>query len=120
MKRFKKGDIGPITEYLASFTQKGFNADERKGYLNFSLDRLLKTLELIPESIKATGRVLELGASPYFMSLLISKYLNCHIDFANYFHDKPGALQEELLVSEKYKEKHVFRFKNFNIEKEAF
>jgi SAM-dependent methyltransferase len=120
MKRYKKGDIGQIMEYLASFAQKGFNAGERDDYLNFSLDRLLKTLDLIPSTIKETSRVLELGASPYFMSLLILKYLNCHIDFANYFHDKPGARQEELLVSEKYGERRVFRFKNFNIEKEPF
>jgi SAM-dependent methyltransferase len=120
MKKLKKGGIGGLMEYLASFTQIGFNAEERNDYLNFSLDRFLKTLELIPESLKGTGRILELGASPYFMSLLILKYLDCHIDFANYFHDRPGAGQEELLVSEKYKERRVFRFKNFNIEKEVF
>jgi SAM-dependent methyltransferase len=120
MKRFKQDEIDAVMDYLASFTQYGFNADERNNYLNFSLDRFLKTLELIPDNITAASKVLELGASPYFMSLLIMKYLKCHVDYANYFGEKSQLRQEEVLVSEKYNERHVFRFKNFNIENERF
>ncbi len=120
MKKFSKRDIGPILEYLESFTHEGLDPDERSDYLNFSLDRFLKTLELIPDSINGSSTLLELGASPYFMSLLILKYLHCHVDFANYFHDRPGGRHEELLVSKKFRERHVFRFGNFNVEKEEF
>lgn len=116
----KKNDILSIKDYLASFSHPGFNAEERSNYLNFSADRLLKTLELIPEDINKKSRVLELGASPYFMSLLLKKKPGCSIDFANYFGENQKGNGTETLVSEKYHERHVIRFRHFNVEKDRF
>ncbi len=120
MKSIKKSEIAPIMDYLASFSHPGFDADERSNYLNFSLDRLVKTFALVPDDITGRSRVLELGASPYFMSLLLKKKLACSIDFANYFGDTPLAYGSETLASEKFRERHVIRFKHFNVEKDRF
>lgn len=118
--RIRKDDIGPTMDYLSSFSHPGFDVEERKNYLNFSLDRLLKTLDLVPDDIHASSRVLELGASPYFMSLLLKRLLKCRVDFANYFSDQSRENRREILVSEKYNEKHVFDYKNFNVERDVF
>jgi len=107
-------------EYLASFELPGIDSEERNNYLNFSLDRFLKTLELFPDDINDKSRVLELGASPYFMSLLIKKYFNCRIDFANFFGASKISKTREFLVSRKYNEKYDIDFRHFNVEKEAF
>jgi SAM-dependent methyltransferase len=116
----KKKDVRAIMEYLGSFELPGFSSDERQQYLNFSLDRFLKTLELFPGGIGANSRVLELGASPYFMSMLIQKYHGCRLDLANYFGEERFAGTRETLVSAQFGEKRVMDFKHFNVEKEEF
>ncbi|MDM7987065.1 MAG: methyltransferase domain-containing protein [Smithella sp.] len=118
--KYGKADIAAIMDYLGSFELKGFNEEERKNYLNFSLDRFLKTLEIFPDGIGETSRVLELGASPYFMSLLIRKHFNCQLDYANYFGKGRHAGNTEILVSEKYHERHGIAFKHFNVEYDEF
>jgi SAM-dependent methyltransferase len=115
-----KKDVQEIMEYLGSFDLPGFNPVERKNYLDFSLDRFLKTLELFPDGINKNSRVLELGASPYFMSMLIEKNYKCKLDLANYFGEERFAGTKETLVSETSGEKHVMAFKHFNVEKEEF
>src|SRR4030042_4175548 len=108
MMIFKKAYIDSLMDYLASFSPPGFNNGERTNYLNFSLDRFLKTLELFPDDLNSNTKILELGASPYFMSLLIKKNRKCHIDFANYFGEKHRMNNnKEVLFSKKYKEKHA-------------
>jgi SAM-dependent methyltransferase len=120
MMSIKRSEVSQVMDYLASFSHPGFDAGERNNYLNFSMDRLVKTLALIPDDISGKSRVLELGASPYFMSLLLKQKLACGIDFANFFGDKPLAYGAETLASEKYRERHVIRFKHFNVEKDRF
>ncbi|OHD64754.1 MAG: hypothetical protein A2176_10520 [Spirochaetes bacterium RBG_13_51_14] len=117
---YSKADIDSVMDYLGSFTMPHFDDSERSQYLNFSLDRFLKTLELFPRDIDENSRVLELGSSPYFMSLLIKKSRKCQLDFANFFGKDRHAVNKELLTSEKYNERHSFTFKHFNVEKDVF
>lgn len=117
---YNKADVESIMEYLASFRLPGMNENEKSNYLNFSLDRFLKTLEIFPDDINEKSRVLELGASPYFMSLLIKKYYNCSLELANYFGDSKKVKTKESLVSEKFGVRHDVAFKHFNVEKEEF
>ena len=115
-----KKEVNEIMEYLGSFELKGFNAVERMNYLNFSLDRFLKTLEVFPRGIDADSRILELGASPYFMSMLIEKTFGCRPDLANYFGNQKYKEAKEILVSEKHRDKRIMAFRNFNVEKDVF
>ena len=117
---FSRKDINAIMDYLASFELPGIDSEERSNYLNFSLDRFLKTLELFPEDINDRSRVLELGASPYFMSLLIKKYYNCKLEFANFFGASTISKKRDVLSSKKYNRKYDIDFKHFNVEKDEF
>ena len=107
-------------DYLASFELPGINSEERNNYLNFSLDRFLKTLELFPKEIDDRSRVLELGANPYFMSLLLKKYYSCRMEFANFFGASKISKSREKLSSKKYSEAYDIHYKHFNVEKEEF
>ncbi|MBN2079511.1 MAG: methyltransferase domain-containing protein [Spirochaetes bacterium] len=118
--RHRKAEIDSLMEYLGSFELANFNADERSNYLNVSLDRFLKTLEVFPEGIGEKSRVLELGANPYFMSLLMRRRYGCHLDFANFFGDRRRAKDVEVLTSEQFGETYRFRFGHFNVERERF
>jgi len=58
---------------------------ELEGYLNADLDRFLYTLALVPADIHGTA--LEIGANPYFMSVLLNQHRpNLKFDYVNYFH----------------------------------
>lgn len=118
--KIDKKEIPALMDYLDSFAGSGLNPAEIKNYLNFSLDRFLKTLELIPGDIDAQSRVLELGASPYFMSLLMKKKLKCAMDFGNYFGADKKVKPRQVLESGAFGERHVMDFKHFNVEKERF
>ncbi|TFH38893.1 MAG: methyltransferase domain-containing protein, partial [Chrysiogenales bacterium] len=115
-----KSEINSLMEYLGSFELATFNAEEQRNYLNVSLDRFLKTLDLFPEEIGEKSRVLELGANPYFMSLMMKKMYGCRLDFANYFGEERFKKNIEELKSEQFGESYRINFRHFNVERERF
>ena len=117
---YRRADIDAMMEYLGSFELADFNAEERNNYLNVSLDRFLKTLEVFPDGIDETSRVLELGANPYFMSLLMRKKYDCRLEFANYFGEGRFKKNTEELTSVQFGESYRIRFKHFNVERDRF
>jgi len=87
------------------------------GYIDEAFNRIVFTFQLIPD-VKA-GKLLEIGANPYFLTLLIKKYRNYEISLINYFGENGNTDASQTIDNEKYGEKHTFNFKNINIEKEA-
>ena len=64
-------------------------------------------------------RVLELGANPYIMTLLIRQRLDVDLQLVNFFGDDTGAT-ESTQVAELDGEPVDFRFRHFNIERDPF
>lgn len=60
--------------------------EELSTYLASDLGRFLLTLESVPDG---TGRLLEIGASPYFTTLLLQRYRRYDLALTNHF--GPGA-----------------------------
>ncbi|MEM8863371.1 MAG: methyltransferase domain-containing protein, partial [Chloroflexota bacterium] len=84
-----------------------------RGYLALHLNRYLYTLELLPKN--TTGKLLEIGPSPYQFSLLIEKYTQyeaSYIDYFDFLQSKTGFAQ---MVSDDG-EVIDFPFHNLNIE----
>jgi len=79
----------------------------------------MTTLEYLPNH---PGRVLELGANPYYLTVLMKKLLPYELELANYFHENEDTLcvHEQVLVNQKYSETHVFRYREFNVETQRF
>jgi len=86
------------------------------GYINEAFNRIIATFQLIPDGNE--GKILEIGANPYFLTLLIKKYRNYEISLINYFGENDNTDATQTIDNEKYGEKHTFIFKNINIEKE--
>lgn len=113
-----------IRDYLLSFDlfEQVGRPQEGQMYVDFHLERMIKTLLMIPH-LPGRARVLELGASPFFMSLLVMKYLNYELVPANYCGDygQPTANEvEERVTSERFGETHTFRYKVVNVETDPF
>ncbi|MHC4942016.1 MAG: methyltransferase domain-containing protein [Planctomycetota bacterium] len=102
-------------DYLFGFFQENESA---RYYIEMHMDRLLETLKRL-EFGRPGDRMLELGAFPPFMSLLVQK----HHDFSQHL----NCLFEERIPSREYeythealREKHRFNFINFDIEKDPY
>jgi glycosyltransferase involved in cell wall biosynthesis/SAM-dependent methyltransferase len=103
-----------ILRWLSRYHVEGSPAKEMSDYLDTSFKRFLYTLNLIPEG---SGNLLEMGANPYFMSMLLRRYKNDYkLYFSNYFDDTWPATSAQFVVSEESAERIEFPFHHFNIE----
>lgn len=105
-------------EYLLSFDLFP-NKQEGLGYLNDAYTRFKETIKIIPD-LSSKTKVLELGANPYFLTLLLKKYYNIDPNLSNYFNSDFKKQESQTITSNKFKEKQSFTFKHFNVEKDKF
>ena len=62
-------------------------------YVDYAFQRFMVTLEYLPPQ---PGRVLGLGANPYFLTLLMKKLLSYELEIANFFHDEADPRIKQL------------------------
>jgi len=105
-------------EYLLSFDLFP-NKQEGLNYLNDAFIRIKETIKILP-GLNPKSKVLELGANPYFLTLLLKKYYNINPDLSNYFNSGFKKQESQTITSSKFKEKQSFIFKHFNVEKDKF
>ena len=88
-------------------------------YLNVALDRLLVTLGLIPR-LPDSATVLELGATPYFMTVLMLRHFPYRMELAN----EPDRLKQDggsvTLTNRQLGLHYQFQYKAFNLETDRF
>lgn len=101
-----------VFAYLSSFHLENAPRKELDEYLKADFKRFLYTLDMIPPG---TGKLLEIGANPYFLSMLLEKYTNYQLYYANFFGHGLNRRSIQHMVDEKGK-KIGFQFWNFNIE----
>jgi len=82
------------------------------------LPRILATLEMIPDRFRDKD-ILELGASPYFLSLCLHRLCSGTLRRGNYFGPGIGDGSARL-VNEQSGEEVIFPFEAFNIESDRF
>lgn len=112
----KNNEIKYLKDYLSNSIVNPEAKEELLGYVNDAFYRILYTSRLIPD-VNTKGRLLEIGANPYFLTLLIKKFKSYDISLINYFGDN-CEIDTQVIETTKYKEKHIFNFKNINVEKE--
>lgn len=108
------GKIDEMKDYLMNSIVTPEAKEELISYLNEAFNRIIATLDLIPNN---NGKLLEVGANPYFLSVLLRKYRNYDCYFINYFGEN-NTISSQTITNMKYQEKHTFDFININIEKE--
>lgn len=101
-----------IFQYLSSFHLEDSPKQELDNYLREDFKRFLYTLSIIP---KGCGKLLEIGANPYFMSMLIRRFTNYKLYCSNYFGSGLPKKSMQCKVNHRG-EKIEFEFYNFNIE----
>lgn len=77
-------DVNQLRDDLIRFGAALEAPHVRAALVDTVLPRLVATLEMIPEAAR-TGDILELGATPYFLSLCLRRLCTGRIVHANYF-----------------------------------
>jgi len=103
-----------LFEYLADFRHEQGRKEELRIYLQEAFWRFLYTLQIVP---RGNGRLLEIGAGPYFTSLLLRRFTNYELAFINYFGPAFGKKATQAVVSST--ERVEFEFYNVNVEEET-
>ena len=102
-----------VFEYLSGFYLKNSGPNpELVVYLDHACDRFLYTLNLVPQE---SGKLLEVGAGPYFMTLLLKRFRDYELTLVNYFGESLGTHGLQTAVDLKGNETD-FPFDNVDVE----
>ena len=84
-----------VREMLASISVDDAPAEELRDYLDECYLRVLHTWDLVKGR---SGRALELGANPYYITTMLTEYTDLELDLANYFgpHNPGPTISESL------------------------
>lgn len=114
--------VNPDAEREQVLRLRGVFKDQAKleRYVSDGWERIQVVLGLLTDLHRQGGRrVLELGANPYIMTLLIRWRLDVELELVNFFGDDTDAI-ESTHVAELNGERVDFRFRHFNVERNPF
>jgi SAM-dependent methyltransferase len=106
-----------LKTFLRNVVIGGQSSDELLQYADSHLDRFLYTLGLVPGGPQ---KALEIGADPYFFTLLLRKFCNLELSLTNFVGSSRSTGVQEVIHTEFDGEKCVERleFCNVNMETE--
>ncbi len=104
-----------LFNYLKAFRLDGSTGNELDNYLKEDFKRFVYTLNLIPKNNNQPESLLEIGANPYFMSILLRKFTDYRISYTNYFGVNSGK-STQIQENKDTKEIFEFEFTNHNID----
>jgi len=106
-----------LFRYLSEFRFEGEQYDDLEDYLKGHFRRCLLALALAP---RGTGKLLEVGAYPYYLSLLLRRFTAYELFFTNYFGKEASGRSAHTLVNARSGERVTFEFDFVNIERSPF
>ena len=110
-----------LFDFVTSVRVEGGPEEEMKAYGTHDFRRFVYTLGLTQG---VQGKCLELGASPYFTTMLLKQFTPLELSLANYFGPCPNGEHHQrveyrdFLTKEKLHED--FSYQNFNVENDSF
>ena len=93
-----------LYQYLENFEFEDGPTGEMHNYLRQDFRRFLYTLSIIPPG---EGKLLEIGANPYFTSMLVQKFCEYQLFFTNFFGDDQPDQSVQYKVNGKGREDRV-------------
>lgn len=109
--------LNDLKTELSQWEFEGSPSQELQSYLHADFLRFVYTIALVP---KQTGRLLELGACPYFITRLLKLTRQYELLLANYF----GSMSEKegihRVIHKESQRQEEFQFQLFNCEHQVF
>lgn len=109
-----------IQRYLLSFEVADLYRAERDLYVNSNLIRFRETLAWIPPAPCPDARLLELGASPYLLTLLLKRYTGYRIEVSGEDLPDRDQITEIVKRNQQTGDEYTFQVQNFNVETDQY
>lgn len=110
--------LDELAETMRSLSIDASPPGELAPYVDDALWRFLHTLGTLQA---ASGRALELGANPYFMTWLLRRYTDLDLTLANYFDWAPGHYEQRVTLRGPCgDDEFTAAFDHFNLETDTF
>ncbi len=110
-----------VHELLATISIDGAPPQEISAYLTQDFERFLLTWALVRDD---TGRALEIGANPYFATVLLREFTDLQVTLTNSFlPDATGVTSQKVSyqgAASAAPEVHDFEYHNLNVETSTF
>lgn len=107
-------DEGSLLAWMNGFALDGQCGNkELTNYLNEDFRRFVLTMNLLPSN---TGRLLEIGANPYFTSILIKRFTEYDLWATNFFGADHPPWSNHVMYNSTTGERYNFEFCNVNVE----
>ncbi|HEU4768085.1 MAG TPA: class I SAM-dependent methyltransferase [Pyrinomonadaceae bacterium] len=88
-------------------------------YVETHATRFYETLRFLPE-LPPNARILELGAIPYYFTILLTRHLGVHPDTLSFFEFERSDLATHVVENPEYGERYEFSYQPLNIETDVF
>jgi predicted SAM-dependent methyltransferase len=118
--QFELQDVERVRDYLSNSVADPAAREEFMVYLQVALPRFLITMEYLPPE---AGRVLEIGSTPYFLTLLMKRFRPYQLELSNFFGSEvmdSNVIYEAVIDNLIYGEQHRLPYRQFNIERQVF
>jgi SAM-dependent methyltransferase len=107
-----------VRDVMSTFRIDGSAEGELQPYVDDALWRFLHTWGMVKDE---SGRLLELGANPYFITWLLREFTDLDLVFANYFGGPSGLCKQLLELRSRGETQSIpLDYHSFNLEEEAF
>ena len=117
---FSLQDAQRVCDYLKHSIADLSARTEFEAYVDAAWYRFLITMDFLPNQ---PGRVLEIGSTPYFLTLLMKLFRPYELELSNFFGlttADSSVIHEAIVDNTEYGEHHRLLYRQFNIEQQAF
>jgi SAM-dependent methyltransferase len=118
--QFSLQETERVRHYLSHSVADPAARAEFEFYLRVAFPRFMVTVEFLPER---PGRVLEIGSTPYYLTLLMKRFRSYELELSNFFGESTmdsSVIHEAVIDNTEYGEYHRLPFRQFNIERQVF
>jgi SAM-dependent methyltransferase len=113
-------DIRRLLGPLDFFERYVNGQQEGDAYLALHVPRFRETLAFLPEDLPASPRVLELGAVPYYMTVLLETHLGARLDPISFYEVAHAHAAEHVVTNRATGARWRFPFVSVNVERDLF
>jgi len=120
MEKLNLSDVDQVHRYLLSFDAFEGAPQEGINYVNDALRRFLITMDMVPSAREPEQKLLELGAGPYYLTVLLLNQTQYQMELANFFGEAFGAGGVQTVKHKDSGKHYEFQYRNFNVETDLF
>jgi SAM-dependent methyltransferase len=107
-----------IRDYLLSLNSFADAPMEGRNYINHALRRFIITVNMVPPAAHPQQRLLEIGAGPYYTTLLLQRLRGYDMYLTNFYGDNHPALGQQIIRSSRDNVAYECNYVSVNVERD--